>query len=86
MGGLAVGVLSEAVAGLARSEHPEHPDLALRVVAAGIGTHLVHCPITAIAGQLPHARMPANRVAAGVLAQPIGRCADRRQPVPCPRP
>ena len=48
---------------------PQHLDIIGGGVASGVGCHAAKCPITAVAGQLTHARILSDRVEAGVLAQ-----------------
>jgi len=76
----------DAVAGLAGAEHAQHADVAGGFVAAGVGGHPVQRPVAAGAGQFAQASMLANRVEAGLLAQPLDRNPNCRQPPSRRRP
>jgi hypothetical protein len=75
--GLGEDWTSEAVAGLARAEHPQHQYVAGGLVTAGVGENLIERSVTTVAGQLAHARMLANRIEARPLLQLVDRCSDR---------
>lgn len=83
---MATGKQSEAIAGLAGTEHPQHPHITGALIVAGVGEYLIKGTVTAGAGQFAYPGMLADRIAARVLAQSVDRCPNLRQPAPRPRP
>ena len=56
------GMASEAVARLARAEHPQHQHVASGFVAVGVRGHPIQRAVATGAGQLADARMLADRM------------------------
>ncbi len=76
------GVASGPIAGLAGTIDPQHDHIAGGLVAPGVGDDLVERPVAALASQLTHAGMLANRPETRMLAQAFNTVPDRGQPAP----
>ena len=77
---------SETLARLAGAEHSQHPYVARGLIATGVRMNAIQRPISALAGQLAHTRVVADRVEARVLLQPLDRGPDRAKPADCRQP